>query len=406
MSWIDRADSNMIIRTGDGREWEVLWMKAVKTKDFNVAEFNFPGVPGTFVSRGTPRGRQYNIEIFFQGDLHLDFSADFDNSSDDPRPWQITHPYYGSIFVQPISLSYDNVGHNVTKITGTVIETITEDRPKVRVNPADQVLNLADVVFEQSSILFSEKLPPVTLKDIATLRRNTESIFNVARKSIFDTVTFEAYFNLYNQALTAIENATVFPLEAITTVQAMINAPYQFADNVKNRLSILTGQFDLLVTTIGNITGLSEKRIYENNLTNIVSAMCLSSVTNFNYETRQEVILVIENILEKYNELIQSLESLQTESGEEDSFHPDVDTMLSLSGLVNFTLSNLFNVAVDARQQRTIILENDSNAILLTHRFYGMNETDGQLTRFINDNQIGLSEILGIKKGRKIIYYL
>jgi hypothetical protein len=363
-------------------------------------------VPGTLVSRGTPKGRKYNVEMYFQGEFHLDFAAIFDEATDDPRPWQLIHPLYGSLFVQPVSLNYDNTAHNVTKVTGTLIETIIEDRPKVSIDPPDQIANLADIVFDFSALAVSSKLRPLTLQNVDTLRKNTISVFNVGKKSIFDTVSFEQYFNLFNTALTEIQNATAEPLAAIRAVQAVINEPFNFAANVKVRIDTLKSQFDILVTTVANLTGLNDKRIFENNASNIVSAMALSSVTNYQYNNREDVLFVIESINDYYNLLLTTLDSLQTESGEEESYHPDVDTMISLYNIVNYTLANLFNVAVEARQQRTLILEEDSNPIILTHRFYGMSDGDENLDRFINDNQIGISEMLQLKKGRRVVYYL
>jgi len=51
-------------------------------------------------------------------------------------------------------------------------------------------------------------------------------------------------------------------------------------------------------------------------------------------------------------------------------------------------------------------LSSYSNAIILTHRFYDLEETDQNLENFINQNQIGINEMLEIKTGRKVIYYV
>lgn len=407
MSWVDQSGYDMRIRTGDGTEFTVLWMRATKAKDYNISEFNFPGVAGTLVSRGTPKGRKYNLEIYFQGDDHLDFAASFDEASDDPRHWTIIHPYYGSLFVQPVGLDFDNIGHNVTKITGTVIETILEDKPKVTIDATDQIVNIADLMQGYAEISVTSKMSPITIRDKATLRTNTTNVYNIGIKSILSTVDFESYFNLFNQALTFIENATEYPLQAIRAVQAVINAPFQFIDNVRNRINTLTYQFDILVTSIGNLINPSDKRIFENNLSNVISGMALTSVTNYQYDSREDVLFVIDTLIEYYNSLLSELDGLQTDNGgDENSYHPDVDTMIQLSLLVNYTVANLFVIAISAKQQRSIVLEEDSNAILLTHRFYGISEGDAELNKFILDNKIGLSEIFQIKKGRRIVYYL
>ena len=49
--------------------------------------------------------------------------------------------------------------------------------------------------------------------------------------------------------------------------------------------------------------------------------------------------------------------------------------------------------------------EADTTPINLTHRFYGLDEDDVNLNRFIETNNIGLSEILIVKKDREVVYY-
>jgi hypothetical protein len=80
--------------------------------------------------------------------------------------------------------------------------------------------------------------------------------------------------------------------------------------------------------------------------------------------------------------------------------------MNDLTNLINFTLSNLFNIALGAKQERFVFLETDSNVILLAHRFYGLVPDDSTIDELIEQNEIGLTEILNIKAGRKIIYFI
>jgi hypothetical protein len=69
-------------------------------------------------------------------------------------------------------------------------------------------------------------------------------------------------------------------------------------------------------------------------------------------------------------------------------------------------ISNLYSIAFAAKQEREYVLDKDSNPILLTHKFYGLDKNDVNLEKFISTNDIGLTEILNIRKGRKIVYYV
>ena len=130
MSWLEKVETEMIITTGDGQPYAPDYMNAVKSVEYNVAEFNFPGIAGTFVDRRLPKGRKFNLELYFQGDDHLDVAEAFEASANDSRAWEIEHPFYGLVIVQPTSLQFDNSKQNLSKITGTVIETILEDAPR------------------------------------------------------------------------------------------------------------------------------------------------------------------------------------------------------------------------------------------------------------------------------------
>src|SRR4051812_44161174 len=101
MSWIDLAKDNLIIVTGDGREYKPFWKDPRKVLEFNISQFEFPGIGGSVVSRGTLKGRVFPLEIYFVGENHIDDSDRFEASVSDTRHWVITHPYYGTINAHP-----------------------------------------------------------------------------------------------------------------------------------------------------------------------------------------------------------------------------------------------------------------------------------------------------------------
>ena len=104
---------------------------------------------------------------------------------------------------------------------------------------------------------------------------------------------------------------------------------------------------------------------------------------------------------------IQTLEGIQSENGGSvDSFIPDANALQQLNALLNYTVANLFVIAMDAKQERSIILEEDSNWIVLAHRFYGLKQDDSTIEELIKNNNAGLNEMLQVRKNRKIVYYV
>lgn len=416
MSWIDKIDRPFKIITGDGLEYLPYWMNAKKAIEFNVSEFNFPDVEGTYVDRKLSKGRKIPLEFYFQSDGrvgsqnagtdHLVEAELFEQSSKDSRPWTIDHPFYGIILVQPVSLDFDNTSLNVTKITGTVIETIT-NTPKTNLDPVDNSKFLKSQMDEVVATSFATSVPEPSIEVTQALLGNVDAVYKEGAKKVKETTDAQEYFNLFNEANTAIVNATEDVLAAIRTANAVINAPFQFIDSVRNRIDIIRTQFTTLVEAAFNLVTPQEKKVFESNAITSVSAMTQAAIIETDYDNRVQVVTVIDQIITDYNLLIETLDELQTENGgEEDSYIPDAQSIIQLSNLVNFTVANLFIISLTAKQERTLILEDDTNVVMLAHRLYGLQVDDSTIQRIINDNSIGLNEYLGIRKGRKIIYYV
>jgi hypothetical protein len=119
------------------------------------------------------------------------------------------------------------------------------------------------------------------------------------------------------------------------------------------------------------------------------------------------VISIIDILYAYLNAYLARLDDLQSNNySSTDSYIPDPQSLFDLTSLVNKTIANLFKIALGAKQERIVYLDKSSNVINLTHRFYGLDPDDLNIQSFISTNKIGINEMLNIKKGRKIVYYL
>jgi hypothetical protein len=407
MSWVNSVQTEFSIITGDSKEFKVLWLPSTKGVDYNIAEFEFPNLAGTLVQRGTPKGAKYNLEIYFQGEDNIEKALEFEQSANDPRPWTLAHPFYGNIVVHPASLLFDNSKYNVSKITGTLLETITQDNPKNTIIPADKIILDVEKLNATFATSFATDIPTPNTSDKNNLTSNTLSVYNEVRKKISNTLDAEAYFNAFNAANAAILEATDLPLECITKVQAILSAPYLFADSVKNRVNTLISQFNKLHDSVAVIVKRNDKKIFENNAGVTLAAICAASVTLPDYRNRNDVVAIIDLLSDVFDSYIADIDGLQSDNGgDPDSYIPGANSMIALNDIVNFTLANLYDIALSSKQERIVILEDDSNIILLSHRFYGLLADDSTIQQLIDNNNIGLNETLQIRKGRSIIYYV
>jgi len=406
MSWIDKIQDPLIITTGDGKEYTMNWLNPNKKKDYNIAEFDFPNLPGTLVNRGMPMGRKFDLELYIQGENHLDTASAFERSADDRRPWVVAHPLYGNLTVQPTAINIDNSAYNVSKITTTVIETITEDSPKTTVPPEDQIILIKDEISEDLELVVTAT---PTAADVDTMTATADENFSNGVKIIQLSDEFENYNNAYNEALSAVNNAIASPVLAMRALNTMLTEPAKFTLSVKIRVDLLITTFNTLRGTIENIISLSGKQFFQNQATSVISSMCLSVATPLENDFKNSVsaLELIDKLLENYDLLIEDLDDLQTNNGgNTTSFIPDATIMSQLGLIMNYTISNLYNIALNSRKERSIIAEDDTNIIMLTHRLYALDPSDANMAELIENNGWGLNHILQIKKGTRVVYYI
>ena len=408
MSWVERIKSEIEITTGDGKVYNPLYMISAKTVDYNIAEFEFPEIEGTLVNRGTPKGARYNFELCFQGDDNVDRMLEFEQSCKDRRPWQVLHPMFDKLLVHPTSLKFDPSGLGVSKITGEFIETITEEAPRMSVDAFDKINNDVANQVESNAEEFTNTFLPEPA-DVNTLTNTTDAVYEIASTSIQSGEQSNDYLLLYNTAIGAINNLLDDVEAAAVSINDMLVFPASFDSGVQIRLDMLRAQFDALSSNIAAIIGKNDKMIYEMQAGAIINAAVSAAVNpqDGDYGDTDSVQYVVDILIALQNDYVSNLDALQSPNAATvDSYVPNYVTVSTLSSTVNFTIANLLNVAIDSRQRRTVILEADSNVILLAHRFYGVTEEENTIDEFIAQNNIGLSELLQIRVGREVVYYV
>lgn len=406
MSWIDKLTNDLIITTGDNKRYKPLWIRPTKSTEFNYSEFKFPNLSGSLVVRGNPIGRRFPLEIYFVGENHLDDAASFESSANDKRVWRLEHPYYGLIFVQPISIAFDNTGENVSKINIQVIETITEDYPKGKSDPLQSIL-LQKI--QLNDLAERDIIAPVQAADVNRMSAVNNKAYNFTTPIIELPEEITELNDLFNKANSAISTATASPILAMRAANAVLNYPANLVTNVDSRINTLKSTFLDLRNGLSSITSVAGKQIYQSQSASLISSMCIAGVTPLDkdYTSNKKVLQITDIIVEQYNNYMSDLDLLQsTNGGNTDSFIPSPDTIIALSDLVMFSLSNLQTIALNSRVERSIITEKDTNIILLTHRFYGLDPSDDNINELFSNNNWGLNHILQIPKNTKVIYYI
>lgn len=408
MAWIDKINNDIIITTGDGVEYRPLYSFSPIQTDFNISEFNFPNVAGTKVVKWEPIGRKFTLEIFFQGEENIDVAETFMISSNDRRPWKIIHPQYGTINCHPSSIVRDSSLLNVTKMTITLLETLLDDSPKTSINPVASTTNAVESFNDDQSLQF--ETVEFETSDLNDMSNQTDTSYQISASNVSSGDESDEYFNRFNTAKSKILNAGTDAVAAVTAIKSMLVYPAYFSESVQYRLNLLLQTLLSFQSDLINITTVNQKQLFEMNTTTIVSAMVQTVVTPLDqndYGNSDDVLSVIETLSNSYNSVVENLDSLQTPNGgDENSYIPNSVTLNQLTDVVNYSISQLMTIALNAKQERVFICDEDTNIVLLAHRFYGLVPDDSTIDDLIRTNQIGINEMLLIKKNRTIKYYV
>jgi len=405
MSWINRIENiKFSIKTGDGKEFFPLWKPGEKSIEYNTASFDFIDVEKSLVERKKPKSGKYPLTFWFQGDDNIEQAQEFEDSANDNRYWTVTHPFYGTIKGQPLSMSRNDANYNITEITVDFWETIVFDYPKSNLSIQDNTLVKRDSVMANSALSYSSN----KVQKSEDIQKNKQS--NALISKSFETIQSDStnvdYQNALAKAQKSAENLLVNPNQAILDAQALLSGPSFYDVQVLPRVNAYKTAFNTLFRGFDSV---ADKLFFESQGATCLASLCSSAVV-FDFETDytivSEVDYVSTTILELYTTYLDLIDGATTSVYDiESPYSPDAVVLSELHDLVMFTISSLFDLAFDAQQERIVYLPKDSNLVLLTHKYMGL-ASDENMQRFREINNIKLKELFRIKKGRQIKYYV
>lgn len=408
MSWKEKIENiKFSITTGDGKIFFPLWKNGVKSKDYNVSRYSFIDVSGDFVDRKKPQSSKFPLVFWFQGDDNIEQADAFETSADDPRPWKIKHPFYGDIDGQPISISRNDSSYNVTEISVVFWESINKDYPNPKRSIDDVIKFKTEEVSLISALSYSIKVKP-TSADQQILQDNIVQISGSFDK-LFDDDNFVDYQNAIFKATQDAGNLVTDSEQAINSAQSLLLRPSLFAKSVKSRINSFVNAFDKLKEMLVDFPTVNTKLYFEAQSAVLIASICQCTATplDTDYITRTEIENITDIIINSYAEYLQILDDAQVDiSDVQNTYHPDVVTQLNIYELVVETTGNLFGLAFSAKQERIIEVNKNTNLVLLTHKYLGLDANDENIEEFRQLNNIKNDELFNVKKGRSIKYFI
>lgn len=405
MTWEERINNIPLeIKTGDGKTYFPLFKStdSEKTKEFNTSSFEFINVYGTLVDRKKPKGGKFPLVFYFEGADNITQADNFENSSDDPRPWEVNHPFYGRIVGQPLSIARKDNYLNSTEINIDFWETIEIEYPTRNYSIKDNTREKHNAVYLAAAVSYIKKAP-FTSADISKNKVNILTIAGNAKK-LNDNSTYADFQNALNKGLKAIDNLLADPLAAIESIQRFLDLPSRYEKAVEGRIASYLGTYERLKYSIDSLI---DKKYFESIGASTIASMADAMVNPlFN-----DYVLIadIEKMYTKLNDTYEDYKKVLDQNKVsvydiKNNWNPDATVQQELNDLVVFTLANLYRLTFVAKRERVIYTSKKTNAILLVHRYVGLDNLDEHLENFISRNNIKLNELFTIQKGRKIVY--
>ena len=402
MSWKDKIENGIFkITTGDGKVYKPLYKTGESSLDFNASSYNFINLEGTLVDRKKPQSSKYPFIFWFQGDDNIEQAEQFLKSAKDPRAWEVEHPLYGIINGQPLSIARNDANLNITEIKVDFWESISVDFPDDEISVQDRIQAKALEVQKAGIKSFSTFKP--TTANIATMKlaaNQTQGSFG----DLAGDMQVE-YQNVYNTAVKAVDKVVAAQELAISAQQELFTLPLFFDQPIFKKIKAFQSS---IMELVESIKGKNDKYFYESQAATAISAVCQCAVNPLedDYVTRSEIETVADAILKMYENYLQVLDDNQVGQYEvEKTWNPNANLQAELNDLVVDTIANLQVLAFQTQQERVVYAAKDTNLIILTHQFLGLDASDKNLERFRKINNIKNNELFLIRKGRQIKYF-
>lgn len=403
MSWIERLENiRFTITTGDGKVFTPLWRNGEKSKEFNISKYDFINLEGSFVDRKKPQSNVYPLVFYFQGEDNIEQADAFEDSADDNRLWTVEHPFYGVIKGQPTNLKRNDSSYNVTEVTVEFWESIDGEFPESEVSIDDEVRAKVNSVNELSSAFLAENSTP----DTADINLVKDTVVLTGSKFSPDAENFNDFQNTITKAFKNSDKLVTDTKAAFDDVQNVINAPAEFNTSVLSKINSYVEAYEVLKNSVSN---LFSKYNFESQGASLLSGMALAAVSPLedDYVTRGDIETVNNIVLDLYEDYLQTLDANQVDIYDiENTWNPTIQIQQPLVDLIFFTSKSLFLLSFNARQERTVELTEDSNLIILTHKYIGLDSEDRNLEIFKRINNIKNDELYKVPEGRTITYFV
>lgn len=402
MSWNENLENiKFTIRTGDGKIYEPLFNPGDYSFKFNTFKSDYINVNFSYIHRKTRQSSAYPIVFYFQGEGYIEKSNEFIQSCSNRKTWLISHPYYGEIKGQPTSVKRSDKQYNITEFTVEFWETVGNKYPQSKVSSKDDARTRVNSLNTTSLGVISANSKPLQ-SDIPDIK---DQIGLVGSKFSPKGSSFAEYKRVIETAKKDADSLVDSVEEAYPSIQNVLSLPATYSGPAFGKVESYIEALKVLKESVGTVFA---KNNYESQGASSVAGICDSCLNpeENEYVTRADVERMNYLVLDSYNDYLTSLDTFYVDDLGTNPWQQNYQIQSDLSELVFLTLNELFLIGFNAKQEIIYELKKDSNIIIETHKYIGLDDDDQNIDFFRETNNIRMDELFLLKKGRELRYFV
>ena len=411
MSWQDRlVDASYT--SPSGVETAFLYEDVSVSFDKKTSAYDFPDADGTYVQDNGKTSRQIPMRAILSGADYDQVADAFLESLGERGIGRLSHPNYGTIDVVPFGTVTRR--DDLTSAAGQAVfeivffETNGLIYPIAQIDPASAVAG----AIGDFNIAVPDVFERILSIQTAIERVAFENVYFKQAKLIVDTLG-----GLSQQAPSNITDRFELVKQAIFgSIEELVSKPKTLAAQFLSLIQIPAkggsgGAIDSYQSALDDTIGGELPTEYTNTRdkneffgAELTAIGCVSgavvAVINQQFETKPQALTAADQLLTMFD-------SVATWRDDNYALLTDVDTgegYQALLDAVAIAAGFLVEISFSLKQERRIVIDRDRTIIDLAAELYG--EIDTKLDFLIQTNRLSGDEILELKRGREIVYYV
>ncbi|MDZ7922706.1 MAG: DNA circularization N-terminal domain-containing protein [Marinagarivorans sp.] len=403
MSWIERI-RQAAYTSPSGVRTVFLYEDLSKSIEKKTTAFDFADADGTYVQDRGLRGQRYPMRLYIAGaDYDLTALA-FEQSLEEAGAGLLEHPIDGSINAIAFGVITRNdalaTAANQAVFDVEFWETLINIYPISQLDPAAAV-SASIAEFNESSALQLEQNAKIGGPVERTNFKSRYQALLSSASSVLSPIAaaqenVQEQFDSINSSINqGIDTLVSDPLTLAFQTVLLIQSPARASALIVDRLRAYRNLAAQIVDGFGS-DDIASADLYA---TAYVSGSVVSVINN-QFTTKTDALAAAQELLAQFDEVVAWRDESYADSG-------IIDTGLAykkLQDAVSLAAGYLVYISFTLKQERAIVLDRDRTIIDLCAELYG--NIDEQLDFIIQSNSLTGSEILELRRGRRIVYYI